>query len=197
MECITTYAGDSMFEVSCPNSKQFVVDLANKTCGCRQWEMTGIPCPHAFSAILYDCGDPADYVDKFYSLETYKKTYAPMIYPMPSEEQWIHTNQEKLEPPRTRVPPGRPKKLRRRGPDESRDPKNPNRMRKFGAKMRCSKCRVMGHKKRSCPQGRTEASEVRDSAPQPDLPTPPLTSVSLINNYKCFCLFDIYLVDFV
>ncbi|GLT55231.1 hypothetical protein SLA2020_283720 [Shorea laevis] len=105
MECITTYAGDSMFEVSCPNSKQFVVDLARRRCGCRQWEIPRIPCPHAFSAILYDCGNPEDYVYQFYSLEMYKKAYAPMIYLMPSEEQWIHTDREKLDPPRARVPP--------------------------------------------------------------------------------------------
>jgi hypothetical protein len=67
-----------------------------------------------------------------------------------SEEQWVRTEgHDILEPPRARVAPGRPRKLRRRGPDESKDAKNPNKMRKFGARMRCSKCKVSGHNKRA------------------------------------------------
>jgi hypothetical protein len=107
---------------------------------------------HAVCAILFDYGEPEDYVHEYYSLEMYKKAYAPLIYPMPSEEQWVRAvGHDILEPPRLKVAPGRPRKLQRRGPDESRDPKNPNRMRKFGARMRCSKCRVIGHNKRACP----------------------------------------------
>jgi hypothetical protein len=110
--------------VDAPNAKQFVVDLGKKTCGCRQWEMIGIPCAHAVCAILFDCGDLEDYVDEYYSLERYKKVYAPLIYPMPSEEQWVRTEgHDILEPPRARVSPGRPRKLRRRSPDDSREPK--------------------------------------------------------------------------
>ncbi|GLT53725.1 hypothetical protein SLA2020_269780 [Shorea laevis] len=97
IHCLSTYAGDGLFEVEEKN-KQYVVNLGRKTCGCRKWEVTGIPCSHAFSAILYDGGDPEDYVDKCYTLEMYKKAYDPIIYPMPSEEQWIRTKHDKLEP---------------------------------------------------------------------------------------------------
>jgi hypothetical protein len=85
VDCIATYAGESMFEVNCPDNRQFVVDLRRRRCGCRQWEITGLPCPHAMAAILYDCGDPEDYVDECFTIEVYKKAYAPIIYPMPSE----------------------------------------------------------------------------------------------------------------
>jgi hypothetical protein len=51
---------------------------------------------------------------------------------------------------RGRIALSRPKRQRRRAPDESRDPKNPNRMRKFGAMMQCEKCHGLGHNKRSC-----------------------------------------------
>jgi len=67
----------------------------------------------------------------------------------------------------------RPKKLRNKGLDESRDSKNPNRMRKFGARMICSKCRNLGHNKRACPMNRSEASNVRGSATSVDFPPPP------------------------
>jgi hypothetical protein len=149
--CVPHFASEKLFEVEAPRWLQYVVDLCKKTCG-RQWEMTSIPCAHALSAILFDCGEPKDYVHEYYNLEMYKKAYAPPIYPIPNEEQWVRAvGHDILEPPRPRVALGKPRKLRRRGPDESRDPKNPNRMRKFGVRMRRSKCRVLGHNKRACP----------------------------------------------
>jgi hypothetical protein len=163
IDCVAQYAGESMFEVNTPDNKQFVVDLRRRRCGCRKWEITGISCPHAVAAILYDCGDPEDYVDECFTIEVYKKAYAPVIYPMPSEKQWVKTSHDKLEPPRGRIAPGKPKRQRRRAPDESRDPKNPNRMRKFGARMQCGKCHGLGHNKRSCPTTRSKASNSRKS----------------------------------
>lgn len=79
--------------------------------------MSGIPCAHAVCATLFDCRDLEDYVDEYYSLERYKKEYTLLINPMPSEGHDI------LEPPRARAAPGRPSKLRRRSPNDSREPK--------------------------------------------------------------------------
>jgi hypothetical protein len=35
VNCIAAYAGESMFEVNCPDNRQFVVDLCRWRCGCR------------------------------------------------------------------------------------------------------------------------------------------------------------------
>jgi hypothetical protein len=86
VDCIAAYAGELMFEVTCLDNRQFVIDLRRRRCGCRQWEITKIPCLHAVAAILYDCGEPKDYVDECFTIKVYKKAYAPIIYPMPSEE---------------------------------------------------------------------------------------------------------------
>jgi hypothetical protein len=51
IDCVAQYAGESIFEVNTPDNKQFVVDLRRKRCGCRKWEITGIPCPHEW--LLY------------------------------------------------------------------------------------------------------------------------------------------------
>jgi hypothetical protein len=103
----------------------------------------------------------------------YKKAYAPLIYPMPSEEQCVCAiRHDILKPPRPRVALGRPRKLRRRGPDENRDPKNLDRMKKFGVRMRCSKCRVLGHNKRACPLNRSGPStQASQSATEVECPT--------------------------
>jgi hypothetical protein len=132
--------------------------------------MTGIPCVHACAAIWHSCKDAADYIDDFYSLEMYKKAYEPVIYPMPSEEQRIKTHHDMLEPPVARATPGRPKKLRKMGVDESRDLQNKFRIRKFGARMTCSNCKGKGHNKRACPMNMSQLSQ--------KLPTPPPASVS-------------------
>jgi hypothetical protein len=116
-ECTAHYAGDGLYEVECSYGT-FVVDLTHHTCGCMQWDMTGIPCPHAISAILHNSSKPEQYLHQYYSVENYKKAYDPMIYLVPSEDQWVKTGQDEVDPPIIRSTPRRPKKIRRRGPDE-------------------------------------------------------------------------------
>jgi hypothetical protein len=72
-----------------------------------------------------------------------------MIYPVPSKDQWVRTGQDEVDPHIVRPTPGRPKKIKRRGPNE---PRNPYCMRKGGVTMRCSKCRAVGHNTRTCPR---------------------------------------------
>jgi hypothetical protein len=55
--CYSTYAGDGLYEVT-HKHKQFVVNLVKRTCGCRQWDLTGIPCAHAMSATWSDNVNP-------------------------------------------------------------------------------------------------------------------------------------------
>lgn len=119
---MSTYAGDGLFEVE-SKRQLYVVNLRQRTCGCRKWDLIGIPCAHAISMILFDGGKPEDYVHEFYSIYAYNRCYSPIIYPIPSEEQWLKTTADPPIPPRARAQSGRPKKLRKRQVDE---PKNPN-----------------------------------------------------------------------
>jgi hypothetical protein len=41
--CYGVYAGDGFFEII-DKQKQYVVNLLIRTCGCRQWDVTCIPC---------------------------------------------------------------------------------------------------------------------------------------------------------
>jgi hypothetical protein len=96
------------------------VDLRKRTCGYRKWEVIGIPCAHAHFAITFHGHKLEDYV--YYTIEMYKKTYAPNIQcPIRNSGQR----------------PGRHRKARVRAPDESRDSNNPYRIRKFGLKSKC------------------------------------------------------------
>ena len=49
-KCDVQYAGELGFEIDC-QQQTFEVDLASKTCGCRKWDLIGVPCLHAGSII--------------------------------------------------------------------------------------------------------------------------------------------------
>jgi hypothetical protein len=69
--------------------------------------------------------------------------------------------EDKLQPcrpPLNKIQPGRPRKVRIRGLEE---PLNQYRMRKGGVRMRCSKCRGVGHNSRTCPRNRTKLVNYR------------------------------------
>ncbi|KAK9279887.1 hypothetical protein L1049_013570 [Liquidambar formosana] len=80
--CIVTYAGEQMYEVECL-PRTYIVNLQRRTCLCRKWDVTGIPCIHAVASIFKFNMRPQNYVDPCYHIETYLRSYANMIYPIP------------------------------------------------------------------------------------------------------------------
>ncbi|KAI5354944.1 hypothetical protein L3X38_007839 [Prunus dulcis] len=96
--------------------REFAVDLRAKTCSCRRWDLCGIPCLHAIYAIFQRNEDIEDYVDKLYKKEAYLKTYGPIIRPVPSIDQWPMSCLPAIKPPKLRIQPGRPRKVRTKEP---------------------------------------------------------------------------------
>jgi hypothetical protein len=116
--CNGGYAGDGFFEVT-HKHKQHVVNLVRRTCGCRQWDMTGFPCAHAICAIWKDSAKLVDYVSDWYIVDMLKKAYEHVVYPMPGEKQWTKTNGVHVDPPMVRIQSGRPRVVRTRGAKKS------------------------------------------------------------------------------
>lgn len=50
--------------------------------------MTGIPCCHGISAISFLDEEGEDYIDNYYTKETYPKTYSESIPAIVSEKAW-------------------------------------------------------------------------------------------------------------
>jgi hypothetical protein len=88
-----------------------------------------------------------DFLSPYYTKETWLKSYDHIVYLVPSVEQWPRSNQPKIEPPKSRVTTGRPKKIRQRGVEE---PRNPNSVKRGGNKVQCGHCKKFGHNQRSC-----------------------------------------------
>ncbi|XP_021714772.1 uncharacterized protein LOC110682751 [Chenopodium quinoa] len=120
------------------------VDLQARSCTCKILNLTGIPC-YAISCIFLMHQNAEDWVDDWYSKETYLKIYSGSINPCP-EERHQPTVVAPLDPPPIRIGPGRPRKNRRKHPME--DPKKKGKLTKHGIEMECSDCKSKNHNKR-------------------------------------------------
>lgn len=140
-------AGRGIWQVSC-GEYTYAVDLENRTCGCFKWDVTGIPCKHAISAIYKLRQYPEDYVNDFFKKATYEKAYQHLIYPVPGEHDWVRTTTLDIDPPKFNKHPSRPKKSRRKSVGEETQHSGRVRM----TTITCSNCKNHGHKYTSCPQ---------------------------------------------
>ncbi|KAL0398119.1 UNVERIFIED_CONTAM: hypothetical protein Sradi_2155200 [Sesamum radiatum] len=117
-DCIPIKANDRHYQISCYDGSQFSVDLEKRTCTCRIWQLTGIPCKHACSAIFNQNLMPEDMVHPYYNVDTYKQVYEPAILPISGEMLWSETLFIPPMPPNFGRGPGRPAGARNREPDE-------------------------------------------------------------------------------
>ncbi|KAK8651093.1 hypothetical protein V6N13_140707 [Hibiscus sabdariffa] len=142
-----TYAGAHKYQVEVGPSHQHVVDLVERSCSCRKWDLTGIPCSHAASVFRLNNLKPEDYVNECYHNSTQLAIYSNMIRPIKGPFQWtLVTDMEPILPPIIRRPPGRPTKKRKLEPGEVNNPK----LSKRGQQGNCTKCGKQGHNSRTC-----------------------------------------------
>ena len=82
-------SGDILEEVSVKGRSGYkcVVNLQNRTCSCRKWDVIGIPCKHAIAFITLLRGPLEKYVDTYYSVEKFKAAYMALIHAMSDNGQ--------------------------------------------------------------------------------------------------------------
>ncbi|XP_021775561.1 uncharacterized protein LOC110739410 [Chenopodium quinoa] len=146
-KCYSQASNLNMFQVT-DHLNKFVVDLNMRTCTCKQWDLTGLPCAHVISAVTWLKHDCEEYVDAYLRKDTYLKAYDVSINPCVSERSGLK-KELLLQPPLIKIGPGRPRKCRRKHPHE--DPKKPGKLTKHGIQMTCSICKSKAHNKRKCP----------------------------------------------
>nr|AAU43947.1 hypothetical protein [Oryza sativa Japonica Group] len=66
--CEAIWNGKDGFEVT-DKDKRYTVDLEKRTCSCRYWQLAGIPCAHAITALFVSSKQPEDYIADCYSVE--------------------------------------------------------------------------------------------------------------------------------
>nr|GLL29766.1 uncharacterized protein LOC109168401 [Ipomoea trifida] len=161
---------DNCYQVDDQNFKAFKVDLAQRQCSCRAWDLTGIPCSHGVAAIRKQRESPEDYVHSCYTVRTYLRAYEPAILPIQSSDLWTKVDLPAPLPPKYKAQPGRPKKKRKIDPlQESRQQRNEVRTKKLGEVKRCRVCGLTGHNKTTCkaknPQGSQEGVGSQSAPP--------------------------------
>lgn len=141
---IPRWQGNDQFEVKGPRHAMYKVHITNRSCGYRKWDLCGISFIHAIDALIYDI---YEYVHDCYKVDTYLKIYSNLMNPINGKDLWSPTNNYTLVPPDVEKRLGRPKKARRREPDE---PSDPTKLGKKGIKMTCRLCGKVGHNIRTC-----------------------------------------------
>jgi len=144
--CFARVSGRLIYQIICADGDH-VVNLTERTCTCRMWSVSGIPCKHAVTAIYEAHRDPMNYLHECYGKDAYLKTYDEQIMPIPGETEWIEDKLPPIQPPVIHRPPGRPKKLRKKAADEPRHNYQVTRRYK---PVHCGKCHKVGHNSRSC-----------------------------------------------
>ncbi|KAJ9537409.1 hypothetical protein OSB04_030142 [Centaurea solstitialis] len=139
--------GPMVFEVR-QQSDAFIVDEFNKTCSCRMWQLSGIPCLHAVATICYINKNPQDYVPDWFRRVKYAETYASHICAVQGINQWPPNELNKPLPPKPRTMPGRPKKKRKRAIHEPAP--HVGRVSKVGTVITCKICGGEGHNRNGC-----------------------------------------------
>lgn len=127
-----------------------IVNLQNRCCSCRRWQIYGIPCAHTAAALL-SCGEDARlYAEDCFSIRKYCEAYSQTIHPIPDRSMWNELAEGTeagaktniiIRPPKTRRPPGRPKKKVLR----LESLKRPKRV------VQCGRCHLLGHSQKKCP----------------------------------------------
>ncbi|GJR56757.1 mutator type transposase [Tanacetum coccineum] len=150
--------GSDLYQVTCPWGDQFVVNLSERVCSCRKWELSGIPCTHAVASIWdqanngIDTGIPESYCLPVHWLTTWKEMYKFKINPVNGPQGW-----KKSDVPTTIIPPkphpqiGRPPKKRKKSAAELADEMmKSKKLTKTGKSVTCKSCKQVGHNSRGC-----------------------------------------------
>ncbi|XP_030970261.1 uncharacterized protein LOC115990585 [Quercus lobata] len=138
-------SGRFVYEVD-NGRERHVVDLVNRTCSCRIWDLTGIPCKHGVAAIFVNREKLEDYTHPCYYKDAYVETYKTPIPPMPGQSEWMSSGQPKPVASIVYKPPGRPPMKRKRDADEP----NPYKVSRGNRPVRCGRCQQEGHNARGC-----------------------------------------------
>jgi hypothetical protein len=118
----------------------YVVNIRNRKCSCRVWNISGIPYAHAISAIFNKGEDPIHYVSDCFKKETHRAIYSHFMVPVIGRQDWPKTGIDPPLPPSKRKMPGRPKKHARREQGVVPKPSG-SKMSRLGTIVKCSICR--------------------------------------------------------
>ncbi|KAK0570847.1 hypothetical protein LWI29_007390 [Acer saccharum] len=164
-----------------------IVDLEQRSCSCREWDLDELPCIHAMAVATLK-GKPINSLcSDFFTTGWLKQAYAMVVNPVPNPEEWDIADDVRnrvVLPWKKKRLTGRPKKNRMPSVGEKRKQQSCGNCGQKGHNQKsctnpscstgkpakkargCSVCKKEGHNKLTCPD--------RDKAPDPSLAPPQL-----------------------
>ncbi|GJY37347.1 pentatricopeptide repeat-containing protein [Tanacetum coccineum] len=140
-------AGGNLFEVR-NGSHAYSIDEQHRTCSCRMWQLSGLPCSHAIAVIFKLNRRAEEYVPDCFRKRMFHDAYHQYLTPVGGMNFWPDCSEmSKVLPPKPKKMPGRPRKKRIRASHET---KYPNKISRSGVQMTCSNCFQRGHNNSSC-----------------------------------------------
>lgn len=147
------YCGNMRFEVRCPYDSQYEVDLNDSKCGCKRWDLSGLPCAHTIACIDSRGLKMVDFVNDYYKKTLYEQAYSGVISPMNGPAEWKKSSYTPVQEPEERNQPGRPKTKRCREPGEIQGEGSKTiKLTRSYIVLKCRNCGVAGHNQRTCPK---------------------------------------------
>jgi hypothetical protein len=147
-KCTVHSAVGGIFKVTTGEyEREYIVDIKTRTCDCKRWQLCGIPCHHAIACCRNDRISPESLVHNCYSIETYKKAYAHTLVPLRARCFWEKMNGVTVHPPLFTKVMGRPKKNRKKTPEE-KEKQGAKFVTRAGTTMHCSICGKADHNKK-------------------------------------------------
>ncbi|KAK6786154.1 hypothetical protein RDI58_014679 [Solanum bulbocastanum] len=116
--CKVSGNGDNGYEFT-EGTDRHIVNLREKKCTCRTWDLTGIPCPHAIKAMEHKKMIPKKEIHWYYSKEAALAVCKHKLQPVRGEPFWKYDPLHAIEPPELVKLVGRPKLMREREKDEA------------------------------------------------------------------------------
>ncbi|WVZ59243.1 hypothetical protein U9M48_009422 [Paspalum notatum var. saurae] len=139
-------SGDAVAEVSVKGGSGYkcVVKLDARTCSCKKWELTGIPCKHAI-AFITSLREPLEK----YLICKFRVAYETLIPAMPDKNQWPESNHGFfMHPPLLKSTAGRRHNERFKGCMEAGGSTT-----KRKGSHQCPICKNYGHRWYNCKNG--------------------------------------------
>ncbi|KAH0635609.1 hypothetical protein KY290_036022 [Solanum tuberosum] len=123
------------------------VDLLEKSCSCREYDLIKIPCAHAMAALRLKHDNEygmsiSEYSSPLYKVEAYLLAYMDSINVVPLESEWCVPEEllsVKILLPLVNTMLGRKRRKHVKGIDEN-----------FKRRNKCSICKRTGHKRTTC-----------------------------------------------
>ncbi|GJV91950.1 60S ribosomal protein L34 [Tanacetum coccineum] len=85
--------GNNKYEIR-KGDTLYGVNIENRTCACKWWDLSGVPCVHSVAAFSFLKMDPVLGVSAWYSKKMWENAYSYFIRPVGGSTMWTNTPEE-------------------------------------------------------------------------------------------------------